>query len=66
MALKEDSFSNLTSLKPAEPSNKARRSGLTNSDSWISGNLAQSKSVKFAAKKEQEYEKDEKESRSGI
>ena len=42
------------------------RSGLANSDSRISGNLAQSKSVKFAAKKEREYEKDEKESRSGI
>lgn len=42
------------------------RSGLTNSDSRISGNLAQTKSVKFTAKKEREYEKDEKEPRSGI
>jgi len=42
------------------------RSGLANSDSRISVNLAQFKSVKYAAKKEQEYEKDEKESRSGI
>ena len=42
------------------------RSGLAHSASRISGNLAQSKSVKFAAKKEREYEKDEKESRSGI
>jgi len=44
----------------------ANRSGLTNSDNWMSGNLAQSKSVKLVAKKEREYEENEKESRSGI
>ena len=36
----------------------ADRSGLANSDSRLSDNLAQSISVKFAAKKEREYEKD--------